>query len=125
MANKLARQATISANTLPTMHSRHVLVEPVQRCCTVVTSQPDAVDVTVTFTSYTDVLSSSRIAENTTLIIHCAQRICTRFASFPRLHGSGAAIPGIGTLIYSWYCDIGISSGDGICSRSRDAKTSA
>ena len=31
---------------------------------------------------------------------------------FPLLHGSGAGIPGIGILIYSWYCGIGISSGD-------------
>ena len=42
----------------------------------------------------------------------------------PRLHGSGAGIPGIGILINSWYCGLGISSGDGICSRSRDAETS-
>ena len=41
---------------------------------------------------------------------------------FPLLHGSGAGILGIGILIYSWYCGIGISSGDGIDSRSRDAR---
>ena len=39
----------------------------------------------------------------------------------PRLYGSGAGIPGIGILIYSWYCGIVISSDDGICSGSRDA----
>ena len=38
-----------------------------------VTSQPGTVDMTVTYISYTDVLSSSRIAEKT-ILIHCAQR---------------------------------------------------
>ena len=44
---------------------------------------------------------------------------------FPLLHGSGAGVPGIGILIYSWYCGTGISSGDGIYSRSWDAEKSA
>ena len=34
-------------------------------------------------------------------------------------------VPGIGILIYSWYCGIGTSSSDGFYSRSRDAETSA
>ena len=50
-----------------------------------VTSQPDAVDTTLTCFSHLDVLGPSRIAEETILIILCAQRTCTRFASFPTL----------------------------------------
>ena len=44
---------------------------------------------------------------------------------FLLLHGSGAGYPGIVLLIYSWYCGLGILSGDGICARSGDAETSA
>ena len=40
----------------------------------------------------------------------------------PLLHGSGACITGIGILIYSWYCGIGVSSGDGICSSSASSR---
>ena len=40
---------------------------------------------------------------------------CVR--GFPFLHGSRAGYPGIWVLIYSWYCGIGILSGNGICSR--------
>ena len=50
----------------------------------------------------------------------CTAHFAPVLCRLPRLHGSGAGIPGIGILIYSWYCSIGISSGDGICSRSRD-----
>ena len=55
----------------------------------------------------------------------CTAHFAPVLCRLPHLHGSGAGIPGIGILIYSWYCGIGISSGDGICSRSRDAETSA
>ena len=44
---------------------------------------------------------------------------------FPFLHGSGTGYPGIVVLICSWFCGIGILSGDGICSRNWDAETSA
>ena len=54
----------------------------------------------------------------------CTAHLAPVLCRLPRLHG-GAGIPGIGVLIYSWYCGIGISSGDGIWSRSRDAETSA
>ena len=54
----------------------------------------------------------------------CTAHFAPGWRRFPHLHGSGAGIPGIGILIYSWYCGIGISSGDCIYSRSRDAETS-
>ena len=47
----------------------------------------------------------------------CTAHFAPVFRRFPLLHGSGAGIPGIGILIYSSYCSIGISSGDGIYSR--------
>ena len=55
----------------------------------------------------------------------CTAHFAPVLCRLPRLHGSGTGIPGIGTLIYSLYCSIGTSSGDGICSRGRDAWTSA
>ena len=55
----------------------------------------------------------------------CAAHFAPVLCRLPHLHGCGAGIPGIGILIYSQYCSVGISSGDGICSRSRDAETSA
>ena len=59
---------TSATNTSPTL-----LVEPVLCSCTVVTSQPDTVDMT-------DVLGPSRIAEKPILIlVHSA--LCTRFVS--------------------------------------------
>ena len=88
-----------------------------------VTSQPVTVDTTLTFISYTDVLAqvgSHRKQFSSLRTAHFAPVLCR----LPRLHGSGAGIPGIGILVYSWYCGIGIASGDGICSRSRDAETS-
>ena len=70
--------------------------------------------MTVTYFSAQKVLGPSRIAEKT-ILIPCAQRIFAPvLCRFPRLHGSGTGIPGIGILIYSWYWSgIGISSGDG------------
>ena len=54
--------------------------------------------------------------KNRSSTVHSAHLHVLR--GFPFLHGSGAGYPGIVVLIYSWYCGIGILSGDGICSRS-------
>ena len=78
-------------------------------------SQPVTVDMIVTyFSSHRRLELKSDPRENNS---HpCAPRTLPFFCvvSTP-LHGSGAGIPEIGILIYSWCCGIGISSGDGIC----------
>ena len=89
-----------------------------------VTSQPDTVDMTVTYFSAhrrLELKSDPRRKQFSSL---CTAHFAPVLRRFPLLHGSGAGIPGIGILIYSWYCGIGISSGDGIYSRTRDAETS-
>ena len=101
-----------------------LLVELVLCCCTVVTSQPDTVDMTVTYFSAhrrLELKSDPRRKQFSSL---CTAHFAPVLRRFPLLHGSGAGIPGIGILIYSWYCGIGISSGDGIYSRTGDAETS-
>ena len=88
-----------------------------------VTPQADTVDMTVTFlSSHRRLELKSDPRENNSHPL-CTAHFAPVLCRFPRLHGSGAGIPGIGILIYSWYCGIGISSGDGIYSRSRDAET--
>ena len=83
------------------MYSPTMLVEPVLCSCTVVTSQPDTVDMTVTYFS-----SHRRLGPKSDQREKQFQSLCTaHFAPvlcrLPRLHGSGAGIPGIGILIYS------------------------
>ena len=87
-----------------------------------VTSQPDTVDMAVTFlSSHRRLELKSDPRENNS---HpCAQRTLHLFCVV--FHACMVAEPGIGILIYSWYCGIGTSSDAGICSRSRDAETSA
>ena len=94
------------------------LLNPCNVVAQLVTSQPDAVDLTLTCFSHTDVLGPSRIARKqlASSTVHSAHLHVLR--GFPLLHGSGAGYPGIAILIYSWHCGIGILSGDGICSRS-------
>ena len=83
-----------------------------------VTSQPGTVDMTVTYFS-----AHRRLGPKSDRIENDSHPLCTAHSApvlrrFPLLHGSGAGIPGIGILIYSWYCGVGISSGDGNYSRS-------
>ena len=87
-------------------------------CCTVVTSQPGTVDMTVTY-----IYAHRRLGPKSDCIENNSHLLCTaHFAPvlrrFPLLHGSGAGIPGIGILIDFLYCGIGISSGDGNYARS-------
>ena len=77
-------------------------------------SRRDSDMLLCTFISYTDVLSPSRIAEKNNSHPLCTAHFAPVLRRFPLLHGSGAGISGIGMLIYSLYCGIGISSGDGI-----------
>ena len=84
-----------------------------------VTSQLVTVDTTVIFFSHSGT-SWAQVGsrENSSHHPLCTAHFAPVLRRFPLLHGSGAGYPGIGILIYSWYCGIGISSGDGICSRS-------
>ena len=90
-----------------------------------ITPQPDAIDTTLTFILFTDVWCPSRTSGRQRVSSLCTAHIAPVLRRFPLMHGSGAGIPGIVVLIYSWHCGIGILSGDGICSRSWDAETSA
>ena len=104
--------------------SLFLLVEPVLCSCTVghITachSRPDTDNHLHTyFSSHRRLGPKSDRMENNS---HpCAQRtlhpLCVVF------HACMVGIPGIWILIYSWYCGIWISSGDGICSRGWDAE---
>ena len=94
-----------------------LIVEPVLCCCTVVTSQPDTVDMTVTFLSSHRRLELKSDTRENNSHPFCTAHFAPVLRRFPLLHGSGAGIPGIGILIYSWYCGIGILSADGVYHR--------
>ena len=105
--------------------SEKVLVEPVLCSCTVghITARCSRLDSDILLcrqTSWAQVGSKRKPFSSL-----CTAHSALVLRRFPLLHGSGASILGIGLLIYFWYCGTGISSGDGICSRSRDAETSA
>ena len=82
-----------------------------------VTSQPGSIDIAVTyFSAHRRLELKSDRRENNSHPL-CTVHFAPVLRRFPLLHGSGDGIPGIGILIYSRYCGIGISSGDGVYSR--------
>ena len=78
---------------------QNCLLNPCNVVAQLVTSQLVTVDTTMTFMSFTDVLSSSRITRKqfASSIVHGA--LAPVLCCFPILHGSGAGCPGIGILI--------------------------